>query len=140
MLLYSYAMLFQQLFVLKMGLKNSKVRKIGKAEAKILFVTSAYILISSLLLVMITHAVVTKEREIRSIIDYFQCQSTGLQPGKQCDETSRGLQSTPMDMLLNVAIIMEGLIPICALVFVAKCTCNCKFEKLRRSLFSNRST
>ena len=136
-------MLFQQLFVLKMGLKNSKAREIGKAEAKILFITSAYILICSLLLITITHAVVTRERDVEIINDYFQCQSTGLQPGKQCDETSRGLQSTPMDTLLNVAIVMEGLVPICALIFIAKCTCtDCKFEKLRSSssLFSSHST
>ena len=132
-------MSFQQLLVLKMGLKNSKTREIGKAEAKVLFVTIAYILISSLFLITTTHVVVTRERDIRIISDYFQCQSTGLQPGKQCDETFRGLQSTPMDTLLNVATVLEGFIPICALVFVAKCTCKCKFEKLRSYLFSSHS-
>ena len=61
----------------------------GKAETKIIFVTVVYILISSLLLVTMTHAVVTREREIQITSDYFQCQSTGLQPGKECDEASR---------------------------------------------------
>ena len=102
----------------------------GKAEAKILFMTLVYILISSLLLITTTHAVITREREIQIIRDYFRCQSTGIQPGKQCDETSRGIQSTPLDTLLKVAIILEGLIPLCALIFVAKCSCNYKFKKL----------
>ena len=134
--------LFQQLFVLKMGLKNLKAREIGKAEAKILFITATYILISSLLLITITHAVVTRERDIQIIIDYFRCQSTGLQPSKQCDEISRGLQSTPMDTLLNVVFVLEGIIPICALIFVAKCTmsCNYKIKKLKSSIFSSSSS
>ena len=119
-----------------MGLKNSKALEMGKAEAKILFVTSAYILVSSLLLVTITHAVITGEREIQTMSDYFSCQSTGVQPGKLCDETSSGVQSTPLNTLTKVAIVFENLIPVCALIFVAKCTCKYKFQKLWSSLFS----
>ena len=102
-----------------------------KAKVKLLFVISAYTLVSILLLVTITHAVITRERDIQVISDYFTCQSTGLQPDKLCDKNnSESLQSTPMDTLLNVAIIICGLIPIFALVYVAKCTCKCKFKKL----------
>ena len=124
---YCIIITFQQL--IGKGLK--KAHEMGKAEAKIIFVTVVYILISSLLLVTLTHAVVTREREIQILSDYFQCQSTGLHPGKECDETSRHVQSTPLDTLVEVAIILEGLIPICALIFVAKCNCNHKlFKKL----------
>ena len=92
---YCIIIIFQQL--IGKGLK--KAHEMGKAEAKIIFVTVVYILISSLLLVTITHAVVTREREIQIISNYFQCQSTGLQPGKECDEASRRVQSTPLDTL-----------------------------------------
>ena len=95
----------------------------GKAEAKILFLTSGYILTSSLVLVTFTYVVVSRERDIQIIGDYFLCQSTGLQPGGQCGETS-SFQSTALNTLLKIAIILEGLVPIAALVFVAKCTCN----------------
>ena len=102
-----------------------------KAEAKVLFVISAYTLINILSVVAITHAVIARERDIQVISDYFTCQSTGLQPDKLCDKNkSESLQSTPMDTLLNVAIIIVGIIPICALVHIAKCTCKCKFKRL----------
>ena len=93
-----------------MALKNSKALEMGKAEAKILFITSAYILVSSLLLITITHAVITSESEIQTMSDYFLCQSTGVQPGKQCDETSSGVQSTLLDTLSKVSIVLQSLI------------------------------
>ena len=102
-----------------------------KAEAKVLFVISAYTLVSILLLVTATQAVITKEKDIQVISDYFTCQSTGLQTDKLCNKNnSESLQSTPMHTLLNVAIILQGLIPIFALVYVAKCTCECKLKRL----------
>ena len=116
-----YDFLFQQFAIKTLSKGLKKAHEMGKAEAKILFLTLVYILISSLSLVTITHAVVMREREIQIISDYFWCQSTGVHQGKQCDE---GIQSTPLDTLLEVAIILEGLIPLCALIFVAKCTCN----------------
>lgn len=121
---------FQQFAkTLSKGFKTA--HQMGKAEVKVLFMISVYIIISSLLLVTITHAVVTREKFIRNIISYFSCQS---QPGQQCDDDIiRRLQSTPFDTLLQVAIILEGLIPIFALIFVAKCTCNYKFKKLTQS-------
>jgi hypothetical protein len=105
----------------------------GKAEIKLLFLISVYVLIVSLLLITITHAVVTRDKFIQIIISYFSCQS---QPGKQCDDTRR-LQSTPFDTLLQVAIILQGLIPICALIFVAKCTCNYKSKKIVQTEFTS---
>ena len=113
---------------LSKGLK--KAHNIGKAEAKILFLTSAYILISSLLLATLTYIVITRERDIKIFGNYFLCQSIGLQPGRQCGEISAGVQSTALRSLLRVAIILEVLVPMVGLVFVAKkCNCHYKFRK-----------
>ena len=123
---------FFQQFAVKISSKGIKTAcQMGIAEIKLLFVISVYIIISLLLLVTLTHAVVTREKFIRKIISYFLCQS---QPGQQCDDDAiRRLQSTPFDTLLQVAIILQGLIPIYALIFVAKCTCNYKFKKVTQS-------
>ena len=123
---------FQQFAKTTLSKGFKTAHQMGKAEVKILFIISVYIIISSLLLVTITHAVVTREKFIRNIISYFSCQS---HPGQQCDDdTIRGLQSTPFDTSLQVKIILEGLIPIFALIFVAKCTCNYKFKKFTQSI------
>lgn len=121
---------FQQFAVTTISKGFKKARKMGKAEVKILFLISVYILISSLFLVTTTHNVVMGEKVIQATIDYFSCQSMGLQPGKQCDEILRRTQSTPFCTLSQVAIVLEGLIPICAFIFAAKWTCYYKFKKL----------
>ena len=62
-----------------------KAHEIGKAEAKILFVTLAFILISSLILITFSYFVSISDQLFQILGNYFLCQSTGLQPDRECD-------------------------------------------------------
>ena len=75
---------------------------------------------------------VTEEKNIQAIEEYFLCQSTGLQLGDQCGETP-DVRLNILRSLYTTSIILQGLVPVAVLVFVAKCTCT------NRKASSNRS-
>ena len=116
---------------LSKGLK--KAHEIGKAEAKILFMTSTYILVSSIILITSGYNMGTSYQLSHILGKYFLCQSTGIQPGRvsQCDEAlSAGYRDLkiPIFTILNAVafFLYFVLMPPMLLILVIKCTCHCK--------------
>ena len=91
-----------------------------RAEAKILFIMCYYILTGALVLMLFTYFEATSSMEFRAIEEYFICQSTGLQSGKDCGDTPQ-VHLTAFRSLSALSIILIGLLPIVVITFTVKC-------------------
>ena len=105
-------------------LKNKEAGLVRKAEAKILFIMSYYIILGTLVLALFSYIEAISDVEYRTVEEYFTCQSMGLQPGKHCGETPQAHLAT-LTSLSAVAIILTGLLPLVVIAF----TVQCKFMK-----------
>ena len=125
-----------QQFILKASSKGfNKAWKIGKAEAKILFITSAYILASPLFFITYSYYhFIIRDRHFQNAGRFYLCQSTGLQSGIECDEAAltdgfTDLQFSAFYILLGVVIFIHTLGPIGTMILIVKCNCRYKFNK-----------
>ena len=123
-----------QQFILKASSKGFK--KAHKLEAKIVFITSAYIVASSLVLITYSYSnFIIRDQFFQNVGRFYLCQSTGLQSGTECDEAAltdgfTDLQLYAFYILLGVVIILHIIAPIGFLILFIKCNCHYKFNKL----------
>ena len=98
-----------------------------KAGAKILFIMRYYIQLGTVVLTLFTYLEESGENPevFQAIEKHFTCQSTGIQPGKDCGNSPRDFLST-YSALLAISIILSGLLPVVVMTFTLKCTCTCK--------------
>lgn len=96
-----------------------------KAEAKILFIMCYYILLGTLVLTLYTTFEANIDVEYRTIEQYFACQSTGLQFGKDCGVNPQG----PLTSLSVVAVVLTGLLPLVVITFTVRCNCKRQASK-----------
>ena len=101
--------------------KLSSERSSGKAEAKILLITFNYVLTSCALIGISIHSLVTSDKTREIITSYLLCQTTGLQPDKQCE--SPDMQLAVLKSLNTTSVVFQCYIPVVVLLFTAKCTC-----------------
>lgn len=90
-----------------------------KAEAKILFIMCYYILLGTLVLTLYTTFEANIDAEFWTTEQYFACQSTGLQLGKDCGVKPQG----SLTSLSIIAVILTGLLPLVVITFTVKCNC-----------------
>lgn len=108
--------------------KNREVGILTKAEAKILFIMIYYILLGTLVLALFTYIEATSDVEYRVLEVHFACQSTGVQPGKDCGVTPQ-VQLSTLTSLSAVAILLTGLFPMVVIAFTVRCKCNNQSEQ-----------
>lgn len=103
-----------------------------KAEAKILFIMCYYILLGAVALALFTYLEedrVDSPEMLRTREQQFKCQSTGLEPGKDCGKGQQSFFSI-FNVLSAVTTVLIGLLPVVVLAFTLKCThtctCRCK--------------
>ena len=108
-----------------------------KAEAKILFIMCYYILLGTVVLTLFTYLEESGENSevFQAIEKHFTCQSTGIQPGKDCGNSLRGFL-TAYSALSAISTILSGLLPVVVMAFTLKYTCTCKSarKKCKRSI------
>lgn len=105
-----------------------------KAEAKILFIMCYYILLGTVVLTLFTNLEESGENPeaFQAIEGHFACQSTGIQPGKDCGRPLRAFLST-YSALSAIATILSGLLPTVVMAFTIKCTCTFTHKKCKRN-------
>ena len=124
-----------QQFILKASSKGlKKARNLGKAEAKFLLITSAYVITSSLGLITYSYAhFILRDRFFHNAGRFYLCQSTGLQSGTECKtaltDGFTDLQLSAFFILLGVVIFLHALAPIGSMILIVKCNCHYKFNK-----------
>jgi hypothetical protein len=130
----------QQELAIKKLSREAKPSIVGRAEAKILSVISYYILTSCLILITFMYALVSRENSEQIITDYLACQSTGLQPGKECGETP-DVQLGVLNSLGTTSVFFQSFVPVVVLIFISKCTrsWNAKWTNSRRDTGHSRS-
>ena len=105
-----------------MSRDRKPISDIGKAEAKILCVTCYYILTSCIILVTFMYGLVTRERNAEIIRNYLLCQSTGLQPGKECGQHPN-VQLKVLNSMGTTSVFFQSFVPAVVLVFIVKYNC-----------------
>lgn len=78
------------------------------------------------------YALVSREKSEQIITDYLACQSTGLQPGKECGETP-DMQLGVLNSLGTTSVFFHSFIPVVVLMFISKCTRSWNNSKLTNS-------
>ena len=109
----------KQEFVLK---RVKRATRVGKAEAKILFIVCYYITTVTLVLTPFSYNQVTGEAGIQAAHRYFACQSTGIQSGRDCGD----VRNVHLVVLAAVGVILIALLPAVILIFIVKCRCKKK--------------
>ena len=87
---------------------------IRTVQIKVLIVFVYYILIGVSLMV-VTVLVINRESITDSLMEYFVCESVGMQPGKVCEKT---FVKIPLEIAINVGFVLLGLYPVINLVYV----------------------
>ena len=96
---------------------------VGKLQAKLLFIVFYYIIVGTVVLTIFTYFEITDEADREAIEQHFVCQSTGLQPDKDCGSPP-DVHLEVFNSLSGVAIVLIGLLPAVILGFTGKCDCN----------------
>ena len=111
--------------------KRTSIR-VGKAEAKVLFVVCYYVLLEIVGLVTLTYFEATNSYNLAAISEYFKCNLPGFLPGERGRCGSRpSVQMLPFSILSAVVITQLAFIPVVVLVFTVSFTrSNC--ETLRK--------
>ena len=121
---------FQESIAEKLS-KRTSIR-VGKAEAKVLFIVCYYVLLEIVGLVMLTYFEATNPSNLIAISEYFNCHLPGFLPGERGRCGSRpSVQLLPFSVLSAVVITQLAFIPVVVLVFTVSFTrTNC--ERLRK--------
>lgn len=111
--------------------KRTSIR-VGKPEAKVLFVVCYYVLLEIVGLVMLTYFEATNPANLAAISEYFKCHLPGFLPGERGRCGNRpSVQMLPFSILSAVVITQLAFIPVVVLVFAVSFTrSNC--ETLRK--------
>ena len=110
-----------------------RVQVVGKVQAKILFIVVYYIIMGALVLTIFTYFEVAGDVDRKAVESHFVCQSTGLQPNKDCGSTP-DVHLKVFNSLSGVAIILNGLLPAIILGFTLNCDSKrCRKRKMKKT-------
>ena len=112
----------QELGIKKLSREQRPSSDVGKAEAKILFITCYYILTSCIVIATFMYALVMREKYAEIIRNYLFCQSTGLQPGKECGEHP-DMQLRVLNSMETTSVFFQSFVPAVVLIFIVKYNC-----------------
>ena len=101
---------------------NTATVMIRKAEAKIMFIMTYYILVGTIVLTLFTYLEAIGEVVYQTVELHYTCQSTGVEPDKDCGKSPRD-QLSVFRSLSVVSTIVSGLLPLVVLAFTVKCKC-----------------
>ena len=112
--------------------KRKQTNPIVKAEAKILLIMCYYTVLGTLVLTVNTYYQVAGEAAAQALTSHFDCQSAGIQSGRDCGDLSN-LYVAVFNALSDLGIILIGLLPAVVLIFTVSCNCcnnkHCKYRK-----------
>ena len=120
-------------------MKSKQAGLLKKAEAKIIFIMCYYILAGTLVLTLFILSEATNDVEFQAIEQFFVCQSTGLQSGKDCGDTPR-VHLAAFNSLSALAIVLIGLLPAVVLAFTVKCECQQEMLKDKHTVVNHPKT
>lgn len=112
----------QELGIKKLSREKKPISDVEKLEAKMLCVTCYYSLTSCILIVTFMYGLVMRERNAEIIRNYLLCQSTGLQPGKECGEHP-DVQLRVLNSMGTTSVFFQSFVPAVVLMFVIKYNC-----------------
>ena len=92
--------------------------KIGTAERKILIVFVYYVLLAAISLVAFSLSTRHSEQFIIKVLDYFTCESHGVNPDNHCDEKINSYLKHRHVALLTLSHVLLGLYPVMNLIYV----------------------
>ena len=99
-------------------------------ETKVLIVLCYYIILGAAVLSIFTVALVNVN--ISKLSEYFSCEARGLPPPNTnisgCQEKLKAIKSTDNPILISLAIVILGFLPVVNLVYVIK------FSELKRKI------
>lgn len=93
-----------------------------RAEIKILFIMCYYVILGALVLTLFTYLEAVGVIALEGVEQYFTCQSTGLDSGRDCGSTPRE-QLGIFRSLSVVSTVFSDLFPVVVLAFTVKCDC-----------------
>lgn len=104
---------------------------VRKAQAKILVIMVYYVVMGSVALSAYAYFTVTNDDYFEAYTTYFDCQSVGVVPDRDCGEPP-AIQSSALYRLATAALFLQGLLPTVILIFVVSCS-NTRFGKEKQT-------
>ena len=121
-----------QEFVLKQLHHGTPKGYMRKAQAKILAVMVYYIVMGSLALSTYSYFLATDDGDFEAYTTYFNCQSVGIVPDRDCGEPP-SIQTSALHRLATASFFLQGFLPTVILIFVVSCS-NKRLGKMRNKL------
>ena len=115
----------QEFFLKRFDLQRSRSKShVTKAEVKIFVIMCYYVVMGIFTLSIYGYYLAADTGTFSEFQEYSACQSVGIQPDRDCGDAP-DFRSQEIDVLAFVSSVLQILLPLIILIFIANYTSNC---------------